>query len=111
VIREAVGFAEPKPEDHVREDELSVMPVIELQLSSGFRPLVIERWLRVCGDSLRRIAETETDWYRTEVVQPLLEAGISEAEMLVTQTDLGSRMAPLTEQALLGIYHGQQEHA
>jgi hypothetical protein len=111
VVREAVGFAEPRPEDHVREDELSVVPVIELQLSSGFRPVVIERWLRACGDSLRRIAETETDWYRTEVVQPLLEAGMLEGEMLEAQADLGSRMAPLTEQALLGMYHGQQEHA
>jgi hypothetical protein len=46
VVREAVGFAEPQPEDHVGEDELSVVPVIELQLSSGFRPVVVERWLR-----------------------------------------------------------------
>ncbi len=53
VVREAVGFAEPRPEDLVREEELSVVPVIELQLLSGFRPVVIERWLRVCGDSVR----------------------------------------------------------
>ena len=87
------------------------MPVIELQLSVGFRPVVIERWLRACGDSLRRIAETETEWYRTEVVQPLLDTGMNEAEVLTEQADLGSRLAPLTEQALLAIYHGQQEHA
>jgi adenylate cyclase len=111
VVREAAGFADPRPEDQVREDELSVVPVIELQLSSGFRPVVIERWLRASGDSLRRIAETETDWYRTEVVLPLLEAGMTEAEMMEAQADLGSRIAPLTEQALLGMYHGQQEHA
>ncbi|MGH2579297.1 MAG: adenylate/guanylate cyclase domain-containing protein [Actinomycetota bacterium] len=111
MVREAVGFAEPRPEDQVREDELSVVPVIELQLSSGFRPVIIERWLRASGDSLRRIAETETDWYRTEVVLPLLEAGMTEAEMLEAQAELGSRMAPLTERALLGIYHAQQEHA
>ena len=67
VVREALGFAEPRPDDHVREDELSVVPVIELQLSDGFRPVVIERWLRAYGDSLRRIVETETDWWRTEV--------------------------------------------
>jgi adenylate cyclase len=111
VVRQALGFAEPRPEDQVREDELSVVPVIELQLSSGFRPLVIERWLRASGDSLRRIVDTETDWYRTEVVLPLLEAGMTEAEMVEAQADLGSRIAPLTEQALLGMYHGQQEHA
>jgi adenylate cyclase len=111
VVREAVGFAEPRPEDHVREDELSVVPAIELQLSKGFRPVVIERWLRVCAEGLRRIAETETDWWKTEVELPLLEAGMAEAQMLDAQADLGTRMAPLSEQALLAIYHGQQEHA
>jgi adenylate cyclase len=36
---------------------------------------------------------------------------MSVAEMLKTQADIGSRMAPLMEQALLAIYHGHQEHA
>jgi adenylate cyclase len=111
VIRQALGSAEPRSEDHLREDELSVVPVIELQLSSGFRPVVIERWLRAYGDGLRRIAETETDWWRSEVEHPLLEGGMTESEMLETQADLGSRMTPLMEQALVAIYRGQQEYA
>jgi len=111
VIREAHGFAEPGPEDHVREDELSVVPAIENQLAAGIRPEVIERLLRAYGDGLRKIVEIETDWYRTEVQMPLLEGGMTEAEMLAAQADIGSRMAPLMEQALLSIYHGQQEHA
>jgi adenylate cyclase len=105
VVREAFGFAQPGSEDQVREDELSVVPVIELQLSSGFRPVVIERWLRACGDSLRRIAETEADWWKTEVEQPLLRGGMTEGLMLEAQADLGSVMAPLLEQALWAIYH------
>jgi adenylate cyclase len=111
VVREAVGFAEPQPEDHVREYELQVVPAIELQLSKGFRPAAIERWLRVCADSLRRVAETETDWWRTEVEQPLLDSGRTERWMLEAQGELGSRMAPLIEQVLLAIYHGQQDHS
>jgi adenylate cyclase len=111
VVREAAGFAQPQPEDRVREDELSVAQAIELQLSRGFRPVVIERWLRVCADSLRRIAETETDMWHTELELPLLEGGMSEAEMLEAQAEVGSRLAPLMEQTLLGIWHGQQEHA
>jgi adenylate cyclase len=63
VVREAVGFAEPGPEDYVRENELSVVPAIRRQLSKGFRPVVIERWLRVCGDSLRRITEAEAEFW------------------------------------------------
>jgi adenylate cyclase len=110
VLRQAFGFAEPRPEDTVREDELSVVPTIELQLATGFRPVVIERWLRVYGDSLRRIAETETAWWNSEVMAPLLASGMTEGKMMEAQADVGSRMAPLAEQALLAVYHGQQEH-
>jgi adenylate cyclase len=111
VVREAVGLAEPRPEDPVREDELSVIRAIELQLSEGFSPVAIERWLRVCGDSLRRVVETETDWYMSEVMQRLLDAGMTEREMLQAQADIGSRVAPLLEAATVAIYHGQQEQA
>jgi adenylate cyclase len=88
VVREAFGFAEPRPGDTVREDELSVVPTIQLQLATGFRPVVIERWLRVCGDSLRRIAETETAGWRSEVVMPLLASGMTEGELSQAQADL-----------------------
>ena len=111
VVREAVGFAEPGPEDTVREDELSVVPLLRLQLSEGFRPVVIERWLRVYGDSLRRIAETEAAFWNTEVEMAMVASGMTESEMLQAQADLGSQMSPLIEQVLLVIYHGQQEHA
>jgi adenylate cyclase len=111
VVREAVGFAEPGPEDTVREDELSVVPLLQLQLAKGFRPTVIERWLRVYGDSLRRIAETEAAFWNTEVEMAMVASGMTESEMLQAQADLGSQMSPLIEQVLLAIYHGQQEHA
>jgi adenylate cyclase len=111
VVREAHGFAEPGPEDHVREDELAIVPVMELLLSFGIRPEAIKRLLRAYGDGLRRIVETETDWYRTEVELPLLEGGMTEVEMQAAQADVGSRISPLLDQTLVSIYHGQQEHA
>jgi adenylate cyclase len=110
-VREAFGLAEPQAEDRVRDDELSVVRAIELLFSNAIRPVVIERWLRVCADSMRRITETETDWWRSDVERPLIEKGMSTPEMLEAQADLGSRLAPLMEQLLLAIYHGQQEHA
>jgi adenylate cyclase len=111
VVREAFGFAEPRPEDHVHDNELSVVPLLQLQLSKGFHPMVIERWLRVYGDSLRRIAETEAAWWNSEVEVALVESGMTEGEMLQAQADLGSQMTPLIDQVLLAVYHGQQEHA
>jgi class 3 adenylate cyclase len=110
VVREAFGLSEPGPHDFVREGELSVIETVKAQVSYGFKAIVIQRWLRVYADGMRRIAETEADWYRTEVVEPFFEAGLTEAEMLDAQGEFGSAMAPLTEQALLGIYRGQQEY-
>jgi adenylate cyclase len=111
VAREALGLSEPGPDDRVREDELSLVQAIETQLSEGIRPIAIERWLRVYADSLRRIVETETDWYEAEVMKPLLESGMAEREMLETQAEMGSRIAPSMDRALLAIYHGQQERS
>jgi adenylate cyclase len=111
VVQEAHGFAEPRPEDRVREDELALVPAMELLLSLGIRPEAIQRLLRAYGDGLRRIVETETDWYRTEVELPFLEGGMTEVEMLTAQADVGSQITPFLDQALVSIYHGQQEHA
>ena len=110
VVREAFGFAEPQPQDHVHQNELSVVPLLQLQLSKGFRPVVIERWLRVYADSLRRIAEAEAAWWNSEVEVALVASGMTEGEMLQAQAELGSQMTPLIDQTLLAIYHGQQEH-
>jgi adenylate cyclase len=111
VIREAMGFAEPQPENHLRENELQIVPLVEAQISEGFRLTVIERWLRVYGDSLRRIAETEVDWWHTEVELPLLESGMTPAEMIeAADSRVAQRIAPYLDQTILAMYHGHQEH-
>jgi adenylate cyclase len=110
VLREAFGYAEPRPEDLVREEELTAMPMIELLLSSGVSPGAIDRMLRAYGDGLRRIVATETDLYKTEVMQAFIDSGMNEMEMMEAQAELGSRLAPLIEQSLLAVYRGQQEH-
>ncbi len=109
LIREAIGSAQPSPDDRVREDELAIVPFIEIQLEHGFRPIAIERLLRVQGDSLRRIAETEADWWRSEVILPAMEAGKGPAE--IANVDFTDELNGLSEQAVMSIYHAQQAHA
>ncbi len=111
VIREAMGFAQPAPDDRVRADEMEVVPLVALQCANGFRPIVIERWLRTYGDSLRRIADTEADWYRTEVLGPLLSAGKSAAEVVEVTATIGAELSELGGQAILGLFHGRQANA
>jgi len=110
VVREAIGFALPDPDDPMREDELRVVPLIRVLVSRGFAASVVERLLRVYGDALRRIAETEADWWRTQVALPSLASGLTDAEMHEATLGFGEELAPLIEQAMLAIYHAHQEH-
>lgn len=110
VVREAIGFAHAAPDDRMRDDELRVVPILKLQLTRGLDPGVIGQWLRVCGDTLRRLTETEADWWRTEVQLPSLASGLSEVEMLEAAAEWGQEFASPMDQALLAIYHANQEH-
>ena len=109
VIREAIGMAQPSPDDRLREDEMAIVPFIELQVSEGFRPAAIERLLRVQGDSTRRITEQEAVWWNSEVIEPAMAAG--KGAEGIANADLADRNAPLSEQAVLAMYHAQQARA
>jgi class 3 adenylate cyclase len=111
VIREAMGYAQPMPDDRMREDEKAVLPLITIQHDYGFRPAVIERALRVIGESMRRVAETESDWWREEVMMPLIRAGEGPDVVSKVSKELSPPMAKAGDQAIVAIYHGQQANA
>lgn len=110
-IREAMGFAQPSPGDRVRDDELQVVPLIELQLREGFRTTVIERWLRVYGESMRRVAETEADWFRSELLDPLFAAGKGPAEIGELTGRLEADLGRFSDQAILALFHGHEANS
>jgi adenylate cyclase len=109
VIRESIGMAQPEPEDLLRDDEMAIVPFIELQVSEGFRAAAIERLLRGEGDSIRRIAEQEAAGWNSEVIEPAIAAGKRPEE--IGNADLADRYAPLAEQAVLAMYHAHQARA
>ena len=110
VIREAAGSPAPLPEDWIREEELPYAEFIEAQVEAGFSSAATEQLLRVQGDGLRRMAETETAWWKAEVIVPAAEAGKRPDEILAD--DSAHRMSVLLARtALLGMYHLQQKQA
>jgi adenylate cyclase len=111
VMREAIGSALPDPDDRVREDELAIVPLIQVELEHGFRPIAIERFLRTIGDGLRRVAETEgNNWY-SEVLVPIFAAGHKASEIGELTKELSEAVGPLGDEAVLAIYHAHQAHA
>jgi adenylate cyclase len=110
LMREAMGFARPREEDPVREDEQDAVALLQLALAAGSDPAALERQLRVWGESLRRIAEGDANWFHTQVEVPLLMSGMSEAEVLDAGSQAAEAMTPLLDRALVAMYHAQSEH-
>jgi hypothetical protein len=102
LIREAAGSSTPPPEDRVRDGELPYAEFIEAQIAAGFDPIAVQRLLRVHGDSLRRIAETEVAWFQSEVIMPALAEGKRPDEIF--GSELAHRLNVLNEPAVLGLY-------
>ncbi len=109
LIREAAGSPPPHPDDLIRGDELPYATFIEAQVKAGFDPAASQGLLRVGADSLRRMAETETAWWRSEVIMPAVAAGRRPDEIL--GAEFANRMSILAERAILGMYHLQQAQA
>lgn len=110
-IRESLGGVRPDGDDLLGVEELDILALVEYQRSLGFRPRVIEQALRVYGESLRRMAETEAESFRSEIVGPMLESGRSEQDVAEFTNEIARRLAELSDEAVLAIYHRQQRHA
>jgi adenylate cyclase len=108
---EAAGFAPPEPDELVREDDLDLLPTIQAAVAAGIDEDATVRALRVFGDSLRRIAETQNHLFHSRIELPLLRSGLSQRQMIETALQLGSQMAARDDQWLLALYRRQQERA
>lgn len=110
-MREALGGARPGGDDQIGQSEMAVLPLVQLQSQLGFRHRAIEQALRVYGDTMRRVAETEAEWFRTEIMGPMLAQGVTEDELGRYAAEMSPRLSETSDQALMAIYHGQQGRA
>ena len=106
-IRETMGAPTPGPDERMRDQELKIVPFLELVIRGGSNPQTLDRMLRVMGDSLRRMAETEADWYYNEVLLPQ-RAREEELGNAGIYPDDSEALDAYIDQALLAMYHGQQ---
>jgi adenylate cyclase len=109
VIREAIGSAAPEPDDLVREDELAVVPVLEIALAEGFSLTATENLIRVMGDSMRRVTEAQGRWWQTEVPRRFTDAGASLGNLGEATLDIGARLNRAYEGALLAMRNAYEQ--
>jgi adenylate cyclase len=110
-LREAAGSGRPEPTDRLRDNELEAVPMVEVLVARGIRTTVIDQTLRAYGDSLRRIADTESTWWRTDVLAPLIRAGKTVSAAGHETAVWADVLAERTDRAMLGLLHSNQANA
>jgi hypothetical protein len=73
---EAIGFARMAPDEPIGEDELEIVPLLQLGLSSGFLDqLWSTRLGRGYAEGLRLIASVEKEVWQARLMAPVLASG------------------------------------
>jgi adenylate cyclase len=109
---EAIGFARMAPDELIREDELEVVPLLQLGLSSGILDQVwSSRVGRGFAEGLRQIARVEREVWQARFVAPLRASGADQQTAQERAAQLSADFLPLVDPALLAAYRRQQELA
>jgi adenylate cyclase len=107
---ESMGFARMAPDEPIREDELEVVPLLQLGLSRGILdPAWLTRIGRAYAEGLRLAANVENEAYRARLTGPLRASGADQRTAMELASQLATEFLPLVDRALMGIYRRQQE--
>jgi adenylate cyclase len=107
---ESMGFTWTSPDDLIREDELEVVPLLQLAESTG----ILDRsWMarvgRAYAEGLRLAAKVENEAYHARFEVPVLESGLGQRKAMELASQLAGEFIPLIDRALMAIYRRQQE--
>src|SRR5215218_1442598 len=109
---ESMGFAPMAPDEPMREDELGVVPFVQLGHTTGvLDQLWATRAGRAHAEGLRLIATSWVDVYHARFEEPVLASGAGQQTAMELASQLGNDFLPLLDRALMAIYRRQQELA
>jgi adenylate cyclase len=107
---ESMGFAWTSPDEPMREDELEVIPVLQMGITTG---ILDKRWMarvgRAYAEGLRLAAMVETEIFQARFEGPALDSGAGQRQVMELASELAAPFMPLVDRALMGIYRRQQE--
>jgi class 3 adenylate cyclase len=107
---EAIGFARMAPDEPIREDELEIVPLLQLGLATA---ILDEVWSTRLGrgyaEGLRLLAGVEKDVWRARFMAPLLASGADQQTARKRAAKLSGDFLPVVDRALLAAYRRQQE--
>ena len=107
---ESMGFTWTSADEPIREDELEVVPLIQLAISSG---LIDQAWLsrvgRAYAEGMRLAAEVENEAYVARFEEPVLASGLGQRQAMERASEIATHFIPLADRALMAVYRRQQE--
>jgi adenylate cyclase len=109
-VLEAMGFARMAPDERIREDELEIVPLLQLARSTGILdPVWLTRIGRAYAEGLRLAANVENEAYRARFTGPVLESGADHRTAMELASEMAADFLPLVDRTLAAIYRRQQE--
>jgi adenylate cyclase len=109
-VLEAMGFARMEPDERIREDELEIVPLLQLARSTGILDQVwLARVGRAYAEGLRLAASVENEAYRARFTGPVLESGADHRTAMEWASDMAAAFLPLVDRTLAAVYRRQQE--
>jgi adenylate cyclase len=109
-LHDALGFTPPAPSDHVRDDDLVVVDLLQQWLAVGAEEAAVLRLLRTYADALRRLTQAEAELYEAQIEEPQRQAGATEQDLLNQSGAVGVRLVPLLQQTLVALYRRHRQH-
>jgi adenylate cyclase len=107
---ESMGFARMAPDELIREDELEIVPLLQLGFSSGLFDLAwTTRLGRAHAEGLRQVAAAWADIYHARFEGAELASGGDQRTAIEAAARRSVDFLPLADPALLAIYRRQQE--
>jgi adenylate cyclase len=107
---ESMGFARMAPDEPIREDELEIVPLLQLGHTTGvLDQLWATRAGRAHAEGLRLIATAWADIRHARFEGLVLESGAGQQTAMELAAQLGVGFLPLMDRALMAIYRRQQE--
>jgi adenylate cyclase len=109
-VLESMGFARVGPDETMREDELEVVSLLRVALSSGiFDRVWLTRLGRAYVEGLRVITTAWGEAYQARFEGPVLASGGDQQTAMDRAAQLSVDFLPVSDPALLAIYHRQEE--
>ncbi|HET7518642.1 MAG TPA: adenylate cyclase regulatory domain-containing protein, partial [Actinomycetes bacterium] len=109
-LHDALGFTPPAASDHVREDDLIVVDLLQQWLVVGAEEAAALRLLRTYADALRRLTQAEADLYEAQIEEPQRQGGATEQDLLNQSGAVGAHLVPLLQQTLVALYRRHRQH-